>query len=680
MSEVHVELDDGAVFRGLSEKNRTEFVAYENEVKENFLRIVNGMLLGELKAFNKAKHRDLMITEMKQHLPNMNTLVINTACHYISNALQNESQSLIGQHRRGLRKDKVRAAETRSERPLQIPNDITDETGVSLSDSLDMLSLNDIVGADQIDTGHEQTTYEDRPLLNVSEIRTDDVSEETSAKTTENHETQDPIIDDEETSLKAVNGSKSQEPETKKKKTKSQKKKDNSSENRKHKDQQAELMCICQQPESGEMIQCNWCQEWYHILCMNIKKDDNVSFWICTECRTLPKVVKEIQGQLSSIMNCNKDLVRDVASKTVRIQQLQSENERLRKLLDRNQTESKTVDQQNTVSPTDDNLPESLNQETPVKVTEVFGTLLAGSSIIRDFNRNKFFMNFDPICVRGGNVSDIAQCLLQQPTTSKRKTIILHVGSNDSLDKDFDVQTFTEDYTALVGIASKMSESVVVSGLCPRLDDRHGNIEKANTCLAKIASDQNCLYVDNDPLFRLGNGAVDTSLYNRDGVHLNAKGVSKLASSLEIEEREKGGTSQNFGNSFQRGKKSPSGWSNGNQVNARPKQKRVNNSPVNHQRPSGNIQGNYRHSSGRSGNKPAGISLNPVHVNSPAPGNYVPKPREPFHNYVDFRSNDVVVCYFCGEDNHVSTNCKYGESLKCYECGFHGHKARMCNY
>ena len=46
----------------------------------------------------------------------------------------------------------------------------------------------------------------------------------------------------------------------------------------KHKNEIHENMCICQQPPAGDMIQCNWCQEWYYNKCMSIKKDDNVAF------------------------------------------------------------------------------------------------------------------------------------------------------------------------------------------------------------------------------------------------------------------------------------------------------------------------------------------------------------------------------------------------------------------
>ena len=55
-----------------------------------------------------------------------------------------------------------------------------------------------------------------------------------------------------------------------------------------------------------------------------------------------------------------------------------------------------------------------------------------------------------------------------------------------------------------------------------------------SNCLEKIVNDNNLLDVDNDCQFRLLNGAVNAHLYTRSSVHLNAKGVSKIAGKLDI--------------------------------------------------------------------------------------------------------------------------------------------------
>ena len=56
---------------------------------------------------------------------------------------------------------------------------------------------------------------------------------------------------------------------------------------------------------------------------------------------------------------------------------------------------------------------------------------------------------------------------------------------------DFDKDTFREEYCALVEIARSVSDNVVISGICPRLDDKDGHSSAGNRILRKIAHDQN---------------------------------------------------------------------------------------------------------------------------------------------------------------------------------------------
>jgi len=77
-------------------------------------------------------------------------------------------------------------------------------------------------------------------------------------------------------------------------------------------------------------------------------------------------------------------------------------------------------------------------------------------------------------------------------------------------------------------------DNVAISSLCPRLDDEFGNITTGNSILSKIANDENCLFIDNDDSFRVPSGAVNTLLYNRDGIHLSNKGTVKLAEQFDF--------------------------------------------------------------------------------------------------------------------------------------------------
>ena len=70
------------------------------------------------------------------------------------------------------------------------------------------------------------------------------------------------------------------------------------------------------------------------------------------------------------------------------------------------------------------------------------GTLLIGSSIIRDINTTRFHLDPEPKCIRGGKVVDVTAELLKLPSDSFLENIIIQVGSNDCTDNLFDSDVF----------------------------------------------------------------------------------------------------------------------------------------------------------------------------------------------------------------------------------------------
>jgi hypothetical protein len=46
----------------------------------------------------------------------------------------------------------------------------------------------------------------------------------------------------------------------------------------------------------------------------------------------------------------------------------------------------------------------------------------------------------------------------------------------DCVSDNFDGDSFKEDYCNLLKISQSVSKTVVISGMCPRLDDRNGHI------------------------------------------------------------------------------------------------------------------------------------------------------------------------------------------------------------
>ncbi|CAG2248127.1 unnamed protein product [Mytilus edulis] len=212
--------------------------------------------------------------------------------------------------------------------------------------------------------------------------------------------------------------------------------------------------------------------------------------------------------------------------------------------------------------------------------------------------------------------------------------------SNDCASNLFDEESFRDDYQTLVMTAQSKCENVVISSICPRLDDRFGNIRLGNIVLSKIACDENCLYIEHDDDFRLPNGAINSLLYNRDGVHLNKKGSVKLANSLDIFEKQVAKQVTRPSNARKSGGAPQRGYQRNNRQAARQ-------------------------------SKPT-ATRNAQHV------------RYERHSQSENRrhnetNEDELSCWYCGEGNHISKNCRHGQYLQCKRCNEYGHKLKHCN-
>jgi hypothetical protein len=74
-------------------------------------------------------------------------------------------------------------------------------------------------------------------------------------------------------------------------------------------------------------------------------------------------------------------------------------------------------------------------------------------------------------------------------------------------DDHFDTESPNDDCNILVNTAISKCDNVVISSICPRLDDTHGNIAKGNTTLSKLANDEHCLFLNNEVTFKLQNSS-----------------------------------------------------------------------------------------------------------------------------------------------------------------------------
>ena len=496
--------DDGALFR-LSPAARSRILTIENSIKSEYMEMIQSLSLTELKSFNKHTYKEMMIPQMKKLLTDISDTIISSTCHYISNALNNESQKLVGQRKRSSTRNK------------------TEETGSTSTTKTDAL----LVQVDDLDLSELCRTINE-----PSDLGDENIDETVSANTLNDSLTIEKEINNGETPSQItefdISSIDNEQVDAKKKKAKTGK--SSKSLKKTNDESNSDVQCICKGTGKSSLIQCSWCQMWLHVTCVNLSEKETIGFWVCPTCRELPRTVLKISEQLDAVIKNNMDLVRDTAAKIVRIHELEAENKRLR-----DSVKSISTNNQDTEIHVCEEV--HLSTSTPTENNDVRkpkGTLLIGGSIIRDINKRRFECDTDPMCIRGGKVNDISSAILHLPENTNLENIIIQVGSNDCVSDDFDKDTFREEYCALVEIARSASDNVVISGICPRLDDKDGHISAGNRILSKIAHDENLYFVDNDSCYRMKNKSINMRLYHKDGVHLNLSGSYKLAENIGI--------------------------------------------------------------------------------------------------------------------------------------------------
>ena len=97
------------------------------------------------------------------------------------------------------------------------------------------------------------------------------------------------------------------------------------------------------------------------------------------------------------------------------------------------------------------------------------------------------------------------------------KTIILHVGGNDA-DQSVDIDSFCDNYIALLESLASDDRRVIGSGLLPR---KTANLEPYNEQLRSLCAENDIEFVDHFDSFLLATGEIPANYFWKDKVHLN---------------------------------------------------------------------------------------------------------------------------------------------------------------
>ena len=159
--------------------------------------------------------------------------------------------------------------------------------------------------------------------------------------------------------------------------------------------------------------------------------------------------------------------------------------------------------------------------------------ILLGSSVLRDMDENKLMdTEFEVICKRGGTIDTLTKVV--ESFTGRYDTMTLVVGGNDCHCDNKVVASpaeVVENYYNLMDSACQKAQKVVISSICPRLnnDDTQEVIQTVNEGLrATCANKERITFVDNTKMFTLGDGSINDGYLCSDVIHITKTAINKL--------------------------------------------------------------------------------------------------------------------------------------------------------
>ena len=128
------------------------------------------------------------------------------------------------------------------------------------------------------------------------------------------------------------------------------------------------------------------------------------------------------------------------------------------------------------------------------------------------------------VCKHGGYIATIRDALNAQQREYKR--VVIHVGTNDA-DLSIESLEVLEDFQLLIEDAVSITDEVVVSSLCPRLDDSRANrmVDAVNAWLQGLVEGLGCIFVSHASNFYDENANIKSDLLDIDDLYLSSSGV-----------------------------------------------------------------------------------------------------------------------------------------------------------
>ncbi|XP_033113748.1 uncharacterized protein LOC117114252 [Anneissia japonica] len=156
-------------------------------------------------------------------------------------------------------------------------------------------------------------------------------------------------------------------------------------------------------------------------------------------------------------------------------------------------------------------------------------TLIIGDSMLKHI-KTRGLWNASVKTLRGYTVQQVSSAL-KELDVSQVKNVIVHAGTNDCSNLNYNKEELMKDYNELISsLKPRISGKVFLSGICPRLDDPHINVRVLETN-EELKSRYKDDFIDNSKAFLCRYG-LDASKFVYHGLHLNKYGTFALIKSL----------------------------------------------------------------------------------------------------------------------------------------------------
>ena len=310
--------------------------------------------------------------------------------------------------------------------------------------------------------------------------------------------------------------------------------------------------CLFDNDGTGEMVRCCLCQKWYHGTCLGLSEDDETGVWCCFQCRNIYKettimktdikkmlvTMETIQQSMQTMLIKQDDYDKKLENKEKECHDLRVKNMQLMKRVEEMLKEhSETKKSEQVVSDVEQH--DMTNNDCMITEESEPSSLLLGDSLIRKTWNWKLAGNFVKKKIGGAKICRLNEEIAKHPDR-KFSAIYLVAGTNDCNHTDVTADEALASYIELLETAgNKLTRdgTIFVSSIPPRSDNLSAQQKgkEINEQLSDYCVENGHTFVNNDQTFYLYNGQINSALFEKDKLHLNAAGTTQLLVNMGIQ-------------------------------------------------------------------------------------------------------------------------------------------------